>query len=242
MKVLITGANGMLGSVLSTLYKNATLLGGKKDLDLTCSESIKSYFKDKEFDTIIHCAAYTNLNWCDYNPMDAYYLHSTVVSFLQKHCKKLIYISTNPTNSKRIYYQSKIIGEELTLTRPNDLVIRTNIYGNGGLVKWAVNSIIENKQIGGYSNVIFNPVSVYQLSDFIYNTSQNSVGSINVCSDTVISKYEFIKDVAKKLKLNLDLIRPSEIKGDLNLTIPKEKSILYNYQEGIDLLCKKLTL
>ena len=35
MKVLITGANGMLGSVLSKLYKDPVLLNGKKDLDLT---------------------------------------------------------------------------------------------------------------------------------------------------------------------------------------------------------------
>lgn len=242
MKFLITGANGMLGSVLSKFYKDAVLLGGKKQLDLTSLDSLKFFFKDQQFDTIIHCAAYTNLNWCDKNSLETYFLHSAIVPFLQEHCKKFIYISTNPTESKRIYYNSKRVGEKLTLLRPNDLVIRTNIYGNGGLVKWAVNSIIENKQIGVYSNVMFNPVSVYQLSDFIYKTSQDSVGSINVCSDTVISKYQFIKDVAQKLKLNLDLIAPVEIKGDLDLTIPKEKSILYNYQEGIDLLCKKLTL
>ena len=242
MKVLITGANGMLGSVLSTLYKDAVLLSGKKDLDLTCSKSIDSYFKNKEFDTIIHCAAYTNLDWCDRNPIDTHSLHSTAVPLLQRHCKKLIYISTNPTSSKRIYYISKIIGEKFTLTRPNDLVIRTNIYGNGGLFKWAVDSITEHKQIGGYCNVMFNPVSVYQLSDFIYKRSQDLTGSINVCSDTVISKYQFIKDVAEKLKLNLNLIEPVKINGDLDLTIPKEKSIVYNYQEGIDLLCKKLTL
>ena len=36
--MLITGANGMLGKSLSKLFPKATLLKGKKDLDLTSIE------------------------------------------------------------------------------------------------------------------------------------------------------------------------------------------------------------
>ena len=242
MKLLITGANGMLGSVLSKLYKNAVLLGGKKQLDLTCRDSLKSFFRDKQFDTIIHCAAHTNLNWCDENSLEAYFLHSTIVPFLQEHCKKFIYISTTPTESKRIYYNSKRFGEELTLLRAQDLVIRTNIYGDGGLVRWAVDCLKNKENINGYSNVIFNPVSVHQLSDFIKNDSKKFNGITNISSDKVLSKHAFILEICEKLNLDKKLILPVEISGDLDLTIPQKESILYNHEKGIEKLCKKLIL
>ena len=242
MKVLITGTNGMLGSVLSKLYKDPVLLNGRKDLDLTCSSSVKSFFINRYFDTIIHCAAYTNLNWCDDNLLDCYQLHSTIVPFLQKYCKKLIYISTNPTESKRIYYHSKRLGEEFTLLRSQDLAIRTNIYGNSGLVQWAVDSLRNKKNINGYSNVMFNPVSVYQLSNFIKKDSKSFKGIVNVSSDKVLSKYAFILEICEKLNLDKKLISSVRVNGDLDLTIPQKEAILYSHKNGIKELCKKLTL
>jgi len=241
MNTLITGANGMLGSVLSKTYTKAVLLKGKSDLDLTKFQCVKKFLKDTTFDTIIHCAAYTDLGYCEKNKTECIALHSGIVPVLQSFCKKLIYISTNPTNSKRIYYESKKMGEKLCLERKGDLIIRTNIYGDGGLVKWAVDSVKQNKSINGYSNVIFNPVSVSQLSSFIHLEGEKYTGVINICSNEVISKYNFLKIILKKLKLNHKLLTPMEIKGDLDLTIPaKHGHITYDLNKGVNSLCENL--
>jgi dTDP-4-dehydrorhamnose reductase len=240
VSILITGANGMLGSVLARSLKGSESLLGRKHLDLTCFDSVRKFLKDKTYDVIFHCAAFTDLNYCEAEPLKSFRLHSTVVPILQKHCKKLIYISTNPTDSLKYYYISKQSGEDLTLQRAEDLVVRTNIYGLGGLFEWVVNSLKSQEVFFGYDDVIFNPVSTYQLSDFLINKSKGYSGIINICSDSKISKYNFILDVAKNLNLNFKNLKACKKQNDLDLTIPDKNAFIYPYQEGLYSLCKNL--
>ena len=241
---LITGASGMLGSVLSTYFKDATLLKGRKDLDLTDTKRMTEFFKNKRFKKIIHCAAFTNLNYCEDNPVDSFFLHSEIVPFLRSKCDKLIYISTNPSISDKVYYKSKRKGEFLVANRKTDLAVRVNIYGNGGLCKWAFKVLKENEPINGYSNVYFNPVSVYQLSNFLAKKSHKYEGMVNVGADKKISKYDFLKTLAVKTGLNYNLIYPTEIKGDrsaLDLTIPLEnKYVKYSLKRGMNHYAKNI--
>ncbi len=58
MKILITGSNGYIGSSIyskiSSLYDITKI--SRNDLDLTNSKEVFSFFKDKNFDVILHCA------------------------------------------------------------------------------------------------------------------------------------------------------------------------------------------
>lgn len=235
--MLITGGNGMLGKSLKKFFPNVDYLNGKSDLDLS---NLSEIHKLKYHDIIIHCAAYTNLEYCDLNEKKSYNLHAESVKILQTKCDKLIYISTNPTNSQRVYYKSKQLGEQYTLNRNQDLVIRTNIYGDGGLVKWAVDNLIQNKIINGYSNVVFNPVSTVQLSNFLKNNSEKYNGIINIGSRSTITKYDFIKILSLKYNMNSSLIIPSEIKGDLDLRIPLiGNHFIYDLIDGIETITYK---
>tara|TARA_Y100000593_G_scaffold37188_2_gene72144 strand:+ start:4164 stop:4913 length:750 start_codon:yes stop_codon:yes gene_type:complete len=241
---LITGANGMLGSVLSKKFKNATLLKGRKDIDLTNTEDISSFFKNKRFKQIIHCAAFTNLNYCEENPIDSFFLHSGIIPLLRSKCDKLVYISTNPSLSEKVYYKSKRKGEFLTTNRKGDLVVRVNIYGNGGLCKWALNALKKKEMIHGYYNVYFNPVSVYQLSKFLSKKSHKYEGVVNVGADKKISKFNFLKTLAEKSGLDERLITPFEVIGDrsdLDLTVPlKNKYIKCSLKRGINHYVKNI--
>ena len=242
MSILITGASGMLGKALSEVYPDADLLSGRSEVDLTNFESVNKFFHGKRYNTIIHCAAYTDLNYCELEPLKAFKLHATVVRILQDHCDKLIYISTNPTDSLRYNYESKQSGEDITLQRSDDLVIRANIYGLGGLFEWVVDSLKSSNKFFGYDDVLFNPVSVYQLANFISNYSKDYFGVVNVCSDSILSKYQFILDVAKNLNIDPINLEACKKNIDLDLTVPTENNFTYPYLEGLDFLCKKLIL
>ena len=84
----------------------------------------------------------------------------------------------------------------------------TNIFGNKGLVEWALKKIKTNKIIYGFTDVKFNPVHVDQLSNYILNNMNKDSGIINVGSDKIILKYDFIKLIIEKLKLKCNLIKP----------------------------------
>lgn len=219
-KILITGGSGMLGESLKKYFTDAIFWNGKTDGDFTSNEISKKINSLKLFDLIVHCAAYTNIDFCELNPEKAFKLHVDAVKLLQTKCKKFIFISTNPIQSKKVYYKTKLLGESLTLKRKKDLVIRTNIYGDGGLVKWAINKLKINKQINGYENVIFNPLHVDQLSECILKYFNIYSGILNTGSVSVISKYEFLKKVAIQMGLDKELIKPKKINGDLDLTVP----------------------
>ena len=71
INILVTGANGQLGSELKTIYKNdlynlgesANIIFTNTDtLDLTNTIFIKKYLEDHYFDFIINCAAFTNVD------------------------------------------------------------------------------------------------------------------------------------------------------------------------------------
>jgi GDP-L-fucose synthase len=57
MRILITGGSGMVGKYLKKLLPEA-ITPSSKELDLTNSENVKSYFYNNKFDYVIHLAAY----------------------------------------------------------------------------------------------------------------------------------------------------------------------------------------
>ena len=237
--MLITGASGMLGKSLSKLFPKSTLLKGKKDLDLTDIKETNNWFKGKHFDVIIHCAAFTDLGYCDDNTNQARILHSEIVDHLDQYCDKLVYISTNPTDDKRAYYLTKQEGEKRTmLNSQSNIVLRTNIYGRGGLVEWAVSNLKDKKQINGYANVIFNAIHVDQLSNTIKKVLQADFpgGVQNIAGNYIMSKYDFICLVANYLNLDNNLIAESMSPIPQDLVIESQYGLSLN--EGLELLKK----
>lgn len=224
----------MLGNALKEFFPQASYLQGRQDLDLSKPSVIEKIKSLPEYDIIIHCAAFTNLNYCDEYPQDAMFLHGEVVPILQSKCKRLIYISTNPTDSNRIYYISKRFGEKNTLARKKDLVVRVNIYGSKGLTEWGLSKLKNREILNGYTNVLFNPVSVKQLSNYIYNNTNTHTGIVNVGTVGTISKYDFLKFVAIINKEDDSLIQPTLHKGVSDLTVPLvDQFVEFNLSDGL---------
>ena len=58
MKILITGTNGYVGKSLCYGLNGYNITGiNRKICDLTNSDQVNNFFKDKHFDVVIHCAA-----------------------------------------------------------------------------------------------------------------------------------------------------------------------------------------
>lgn len=157
-KVLVTGANGQLGSeirMLSSEYPHYDFtFTDRTALDLGNLCKMEDYFETNRFDVIINCAAYTAVDKAESESELADTINHRFVSMLAKIAKrnnsKLIHISTDyvfdgknyrpycendPTDPQGIYGKSKRDGENaiLTVSPENTLIIRTSwVYSSFG--------------------------------------------------------------------------------------------------------------
>ena len=78
-KILVTGANGQLGSEIKQLTKsnasNFTFVD-LEEMDLADEGSIHRFFEGKHFDFIINCAAYTAVDRAEEDSELAYRVNS----------------------------------------------------------------------------------------------------------------------------------------------------------------------
>ncbi len=157
-KVLITGANGQLGSEIrhiSSSYQFEFLFTDVAELDITSKESIVRFLKENPVDAIINCAAYTAVDKAETDEEIADKVNHLAVKFLAEVAKELklkfIHVSTDYVfdgesfrpytedaipNPQSIYGKTKLAGEVAlsSLELPDSIIIRTSwvysIFGN----------------------------------------------------------------------------------------------------------------
>ncbi|MFB3896704.1 MAG: dTDP-4-dehydrorhamnose reductase [bacterium] len=148
MNILITGANGILGT---DLY---TILAPKHDItrididqaDITIPGSISRFLGPTQFDLIIHSAAYTDVDGCELNPDKAFFVNgegtkniaeyaeytSTVLMYISTDFvfdgqKAVPYLETDIPNPINIYGKSKLNGEKYVQEWLSDYyIVRTS--------------------------------------------------------------------------------------------------------------------
>ncbi len=154
MKVLITGARGMLGSDLTEVFTKAlggdsVLPKGSLDLDITDAQQVISVLNEFKPDVVINSAAYTNVDKAESEKQKATAVNATGPGLMAAECGKrqirLVHFSTDQvfdgsgsvprkeTDTPRPlnhYALSKWEGEKLVLSHPGHLVLRVQwLYG-----------------------------------------------------------------------------------------------------------------
>ena len=99
MRVLVTGANGQLGSELRVIATADYLFADIAELDICSEEAVADFVERNEIDTIVNCAAYTNVDRAEEESDVAERVNTSAVAILARVARRngarLIHISTD---------------------------------------------------------------------------------------------------------------------------------------------------
>jgi dTDP-4-dehydrorhamnose reductase len=156
MKVLVTGANGQLGTDLCRALHDLEVIPlTHADIEITDIESIKKVFNKHKPDTVINTAAYVRVDDCEYNPDKAFLVNAlgarNIAVVTQDIRAKLVHISTDyvfggdePHSVPytefdtpvplSIYGKSKLAGEDFTrhLCHRHFIIRTSGLFGVAG--------------------------------------------------------------------------------------------------------------
>jgi dTDP-4-dehydrorhamnose reductase len=155
MKVLITGAGGLLGRcVIAEFARHHSVVDlVRADLDISDAAAIAEIFNREKSDVVINCAAMTNVDACETDRDGAFRDNADSPGRLAKACSNarshLIHVSTDyifdgtkdgpyavddTPNPISVYGASKLAGEEAirSVSRHHAIVRVAGLFGSGG--------------------------------------------------------------------------------------------------------------
>lgn len=244
-RVLITGASGLLGANLVRHYAPKSDCTGwfgsnsisfecstSQQIDITNHSSVSAALDGIRPDLIIHCAAATDVEWCEKNPELARAINEDATGYLAQKSvdlgAKFVYTSTDsvfdgklgnysetdPPGPLNSYAAGKVRTESLVASiDPDALIIRSYFYGHSpsgtrSLLEWVLTRTDAGSEVPGFSDSYFSPISVLDFADALDAAlDSRATGLLHFGSSDSISKYEFARMVMRKYQCDMSLLR-----------------------------------
>ncbi|HZI85636.1 MAG TPA: dTDP-4-dehydrorhamnose reductase [Pyrinomonadaceae bacterium] len=176
MKVLVTGAQGMVGRAVCdycSTIGDEVLAYGRDGLDIADSDAVMTTVARERPDVIINCAAWTDVDGCESDRERAFAANATGPENLARASKLYdagfvtistdyvfdgsktgFYTQEDQPNPQSVYAASKLEGEQRAqLANENTLVVRTGyVFGPGG--RNFLSTVVERAREGATLHVI----------------------------------------------------------------------------------------
>jgi dTDP-4-dehydrorhamnose reductase len=255
MKILITGANGLLGQHLVKLLLDTTahdIIATSKGeprfilqdsrlhyytLDIRDAMEINMLFEKLQPDTIVHCAALTQADECELNPIKAWEINVTATRFIADAAKKinafLIFISTDfvfdgingpyketdTVNPVSYYGSTKVAAEKAVAESGLQYAnVRTCLlYGNilfgtrSNVVSWVKENLEQGKKIKVVTDQWRTPTYVEDLAKGILLIAEKkATGLFHISGADFLTPYDMAMATTAYLQLDKLLIEKTD--------------------------------
>ena len=230
MKILITGAYGMLGSDLREVLKdNELIITGSKDLDITKENNVLQFIEDKKPEIVINAAAYTNVDNCETDYDNAYLVNAIGPKNLAVACNKLniplIHVSTDyvfdgskttplseedKLGPKTAYGKTKLEGEKFVQENTKKyFILRTAwLFGINGknFVKTMINLSKKNNLLKVVNDQKGCPTYCYDLAMAIKQLlNSDKYGIYHLTNKGELSWYDFAKKIFELSNITINV-------------------------------------
>ncbi len=231
MKILITGANGMLAKEVKEKFANGNDITSTDvaELDITNEQGVMDYVTNLKPDLIINCAAYTAVDKAEENFDLADKINGDGPTFLAKAAKangcKLVHISTDyvfggDLNLNEVYKEddekkpvtaygiTKLHGEKgIQESLDEYYIFRTAwLYGIGGnnFVKTMTKLGTERDELSVVSDQHGSPTYAKDLTEIIYQAVNKKIpyGIYNATNEGYTTWYDFTKEILNEQGIN----------------------------------------
>ena len=231
MKVLVTGASGLLGQELCPMLDEIGAqywATNSKIFDITNTKMVNEIIQKVSLDLIIHLAAYTNVDLAETHPNEAYKVNHIGTKNMAKIAKKLdvpiVYVSTSSvfdgekrspykitdkTHPINVYGASKLLGEEeiKKYTKKYYIIRTSTLYGKYGsnYVDAMLTYSMFNSNISVVNDQVLSPTWTKDLCKEIIKIIVNKkpYGTYHIASKGSASWPEITEQIFKVKKRNI---------------------------------------
>lgn len=228
-RMLLLGGTGLLGQAMSLVAREqgyqVFTLSRQQGVDLS-NEKAGTYLSDAferiKPNLILNATGITDLNYCEYNPEQAWMLHAHLPALIALLANKtqcpwvqistdhyfneqenILHTELDSPKPPNIYAASKLAGETMALTSPTAFVIRTNIIGRRGwlnqpnFAEWVMQCLREQKPFDAYIDTWSSSIEVGQFAKLVLILAEaGETGLMNLACSSAISKADWIEKIA----------------------------------------------
>jgi len=220
MQILLTGADGRLGSrlLLALTERGHTVAGyDVPTMDITDWDAVCARLDEARPELVIHCAAMTAVDQCAENPDRALLVNGLGTQAIAQAClmhgAAMLYISTNEVfdgraphayseydrpNPINAYGRSKWVGEQVVRDMvPRHFIVRTAwLFAQGGanFVHAVLHAAREGRPLRVVTNEISSPTYADDLADAIARLIETGrYGIYHLVNEGQVSRYVFAR-------------------------------------------------
>jgi dTDP-4-dehydrorhamnose reductase len=225
MRILVTGAGGILGRAMGERLQgaNTLFLWGREEADLTDEAQVRAAARGITFDAIVHAAAMTNVDGCESAPEEAMRANRDATRHMadlaRERSATFVYVSTDyvfdgtkrspyleedPVGPINAYGRSKLEGERAAVASgARTVIVRTSwLFGPGG--KNFVDTIASKLERGESLRVVDDqkgsPTYSRDLAHAIeLLLRRGSVGTVHATNSGATTWYGLAREIARVL-------------------------------------------